>query len=453
MPRWIDNIFPHRTLLQSDRRLLHLFIGRVLSSTGFSITIPFLSLYLHGTRGIPMTAVGGMFFLAALAGAAAQLYGGEWTDRFGRKPILVIAQAGRGVIFAGMGVATMVDASFTTFLVLTCVSAFFGRLFEPPSGAMIADIAQGERRAESFGILRIGGNVGFALGPAIGGFLASLSYATLFLFSAAILIASSLLFAFRIRESLPPERRRGHEAGVGDDLPPRAAWRPMRGRMATSIDLRSIVATLHDNRFLRHSLACLLFFTVMGQLMATFSVYAVEWAGLTKLQLGWIYSLNGAMVTLLQYPVVRFLAPYRMTTALVAGSVLLAGGYVMIGFVGGPALLALAMAVVTIGEITATPAAMNLSASFAGEETRVRYMGVHGLFSSFGWSLGPLIGGVLLDNAHGVAWIPWTVIGALGLAAAFTFRDLRGRLTPAQDHGADAEPRDAARGPLPGGST
>jgi Na+/melibiose symporter-like transporter len=234
----------------------------------------------------------------------------------------------------------------------------------------------------------------------------------LFLFSAAILIASSLLFAFRIRESLPPERRRGHEAGVGDDLPPRAAWRPMRGRMATSIDLRSIVATLHDNRFLRHSLACLLFFTVMGQQMATFSVYAVEWAGLTKLQLGWIYSLNGAMVTLLQYPVVRFLAPYRMTTALVAGSVLLAGGYVMIGFVGGPALLALAMAVVTIGEITATPAAMNLSASFAGEETRGRYMGVHGLFSSFGWSLGPLIGGVLLDNAHGVAWIPWTVIGA-----------------------------------------
>jgi MFS family permease len=221
------------------------------------------------------------------------------------------------------------------------------------------------------------------------------------------------------------------------------------------MDFRGAAATLRDDRFLRHVLACLLFFTVMGQLMATFSVFVVEWAGLSKLQLGAIYSLNGAMVTFLQFPVVRFLSPFRMTTALVAGSVILAVGYAMMGFVSGMGMLALAMGVVTIGEIVATPAAMNLAAGFAPEELRGRYMGVYGLFNSFGWSLGPLVGGFLLDVSRGVAWIPWTAIGALGMAAALLFWNLRGRLTPALDRGEEAPaPRaPAAASPATGEST
>ncbi|HEU4334302.1 MAG TPA: MFS transporter [Candidatus Eisenbacteria bacterium] len=453
MPTWIDNFFPHRSLLQGDRRLVHLVVGRVLSSTGFSISIPFLSLYLYDTRGIPMSAIGGMFFIAAIAGAAAQLYGGEWTDRYGRKPILVAAQAGRGVIFAGMGLATLYQAEFWVFVLLTCGSAFFGRLFEPPSGAMVADITTGERRAEAFGILRIAGNLGFAIGPAAGGFLAAVSYAALFFVSSAIHVLSSGFLAARITESLPAERRRGREAGIGDDLPPAVARRPLAARFQGGIDFRSILDTLRDHRFLRHSIGCLFFFTVLGQLMSTFSVYAVEWAGISKIELGWIYSLNGGMVTLLQFPAVRALAPYRMTTALTLGSVLLAAGYAMMGFASGAAAIALCMALVTIGEIAATPAAMNLAAGFATEETRGRYMGVYGLFNSFGWSLAPVVGGALLDASHGVAWIPWTGIGLLGLIAAYLFFDLRGRLSPALDRSEDLPPSGqaaaAATGELP----
>ena len=81
---WFDAIFPRRALFQADRRLLHLTVGRMLGSMGFAITIPFLSLYLHSERGIAMTAVGGMFFLAALAGALSQFLGGDWADRYGR---------------------------------------------------------------------------------------------------------------------------------------------------------------------------------------------------------------------------------------------------------------------------------------------------------------------------------------------------------------------------------
>jgi len=190
MLHWFDTLFPRRALFQKDRRLLHLFLGRVLASTGFAIVIPFLSLYLHGERGVPMSLVGGIFFIAALTGAAGQVLGGELTDRLGRKIVLVGSQLTRAAAFVGLGAAVLLHAPLVWFAVLTSLSALAGRAFEPPSGAMVADISQGSARLESYAVLRVGGNLGWALGPAIGGFLAALSYPSLFLIAALMLLLS-----------------------------------------------------------------------------------------------------------------------------------------------------------------------------------------------------------------------------------------------------------------------
>ncbi|HXF59510.1 MAG TPA: MFS transporter, partial [Candidatus Saccharimonadales bacterium] len=153
---WLDSLFPRRALFQKDRRLLHLFLGRVLGSTGFSIVIPFLGLYLHGERQVPMTVVGSVFFVGALAGSLGQVAGGELTDRWGRKIVLVGSQLLRSLAFVGLGIAVTIHAPIAWFFLLTSLSAIAGRAFEPPSGAMIADIATGPMRAEYYAVLRIG---------------------------------------------------------------------------------------------------------------------------------------------------------------------------------------------------------------------------------------------------------------------------------------------------------
>ena len=441
MLRWIDTVFPRRALFQRDRRLLHLFLGRVLSSTGFSIVIPFLGLYLHGQRGVPMSAVGAIFFIAALAGAAGQIVGGEWTDRKGRKYVLVFSQILRASAFLGMGIAVMLDVPFLWFAALTSLSAFSGRMYEPPSGAMIADIAEGDRRAEYFGILRIGGNLGWALGPAIGGFLAALSYSSLFLVSAGLLLTAGILMAIKVKETSPSHvgaRARAASAarygmpGEGGMAPqpiPVVGPTSFLGRFG----VREILQTFRDKSFLQYCLVTLLFFTVMGQLMSTLSVYAVEWAGLTKVQLGTIYSMNGLMVVFLQFPAVRFTNTMRLTSAMALGSVLYGIGYGMMGFGGGMALLTLAMIIVTTGEIIATPATQQLASNFSTEATRGRYMGIYGLFNSFGWSLGPLVGGILLDSFRGRPMMVWGAIAFLAFSAVLGYLDLRRRLGPARD--------------------
>jgi MFS family permease len=429
MLHWVDTIFPRRILFQKDRRLWHLFIGRLFASTGFSIVIPFLALYLHGTRGYPMSAVGLIFFVGALTGAAGQIVGGEWCDRSGRKVVLVWSQLIRSIAFLALGLAVTLHAPFLAFMALTSLSAFAGRMFEPPSGAMIADFTDGERRAEAYGVLRIGGNLGWALGPAIGGFLAALSYASLFFVAAAVLLFAAILIALKVEETSPRHRKRvDGEPAAAAEIPTVGPVPPERG-----FDLSVIGTTLRDRTFLRYCLITLIFFTVMAQLMSTLSVYVVEWARHTKVELGVLYTLNGLMVVFLQFPVVRLLTPFRLTTAMVAGSLLYVAGYSMMGLGSSFALLAAAMFVVTSGEIVSAPASMNLVANFSSDRLRGRYMGVYGLFNSFGWSIGPLVGGVLLDVATGRSLLLWGPIAGLMLLAALGYWDLRRRIDPATD--------------------
>ncbi len=429
MLRWIDTIFPRRALFQRDRRLLHLFLGRVLSSVGFSIVIPFLGLYLHGTRGVSMTMVGGLFFVAALAGGLGQVLGGEWSDRRGRKFVLVLSQLMRAVAFLGLGLAVMVHAPFFVFAILTSLSAIAGRMFEPPSGAMVADIAEGPRRAEYYGVIRIGGNLGWALGPAIGGFLAALSYATLFLIAAGVLLAAAAVMALKVEETSP--RRRARQSA--DTSAPTGVPEVGPTTGGGSFGFRESVETLRDPVFLRYCLTSLVLFTVMSQLISTLSVYAVEWAGLTKVELGVIYALNGLMVVFLQFPAVRLIGRIRLTSALALGAVFYGLGYGMMGLGGGFVLLATAMFVTTIGEIVSTPPSLNLVANFSGETTRGRYMGVFGLFNSFGWSAGPLVGGILLDLARGRPMILWGTIMGIAFLAALGYLDVRRRIDLATD--------------------
>jgi MFS family permease len=439
MLRWIDTILPRRALFDKDRRLFHLFLGRLLASTGFSIVIPFLALYLHGTRGVSMSAVGMIFFFGALCGAAGQVVGGEWSDKSGRKRVLVTCQIIRAAAFAGLGLAVTRDASVLVFTLLTGLSAFAGRMFEPPSGAMIADITAGERRVEAYGILRIGGNLGWALGPAIGGFLAALSYASLFFVAAVVLLAAGILIALKVEETLP--RRAGSAADAGDPIlvPAVGPVLPERG-----FSIAGTMAVIQDRLFLRYCLITLLLFTVMGQMMSTFSVYTVEWAGRTKVELGMLYALNGLMVVVLQFPAVRLLGSMRMTSALILGCLFYSLGYGMMGWGSSFALLFAGMFTLTLGEIFSMPPSMNLVANFSPEDLRGRYMGVFGIFNSFGWSIGPLVGGVLLDLAAGRPVLLWGVIASLTIIAAFGYLDLRRRIDPAMDANPDtAAPRPA----------
>jgi len=152
--------------------------------------------------------------------------------------------------------------------------------------------------------------------------------------------------------------------------------------------------------------------------MAPFSVYAVEIIRITEYQLGMLYTINGLMVVLLQIPITRVFARYRLTIQLALGAVFYAVGYGVVGALTGFGYFVLVIVIVTIGEMIMSPPAMVLTSRMAPEGRTGRYMGTFSFFVASGWSFGPLYGGLMLDQFSGSPAMAWAVIASLALLSA-----------------------------------
>ncbi len=394
-----------RLFRKYDRRVWYLFLTRIFISMGFGIVIPFLSVYLYSELGVPMKVVGTIFLFAAATRAVMQLFGGELSDRFGRRKIMLWAMGGRAVTFFLLSLAILYAQYLIFILVAVVLSYGFGAMFMPSADAMIADLVEDSDRIEAYGIQRIGLNAGWAIGPAIGGFLASISYFWLFFLTAILFVIGYGIIQFYVGES---NRERRKES--------------------SRMRLEGLLSIRNNHNFLLFSFYALLVFSIMTQIVSTLSVYAVSEIGLSKVHLGFLYTINGVIIIFLQFPGISLIKKVKLTTALAGGAFLVAAGYVIIMFANHFLGIALAIVLLTFGEIFITPAGTTLTSNWAPAKERGRYMGVYGLFQSFGRSFGPFYGGFLLDALIHDPTLLWGIIAAIGLVSSVGFFSLQWKI-------------------------
>ena len=174
----------------------------LLAAAGFSIVIPFLSLYLFQDRGLSMTIVGIIMMIAGLGSAAAHMVGGELSDRIGRRPVLLGALSTRMLMYFGMAVLIWLSAPIWAIVVSYAIGQSVGMMAWPVASAIVADLSEKRRLTETYGLLRVGINLGWAAGPAIGGYLATfLPYSWLFGVAALLTALALLLTSVSLRES------------------------------------------------------------------------------------------------------------------------------------------------------------------------------------------------------------------------------------------------------------
>ena len=133
-----------------------------------------------------------------------------------------------------------------------------------------------------------------------------------------------------------------------------------------------------------------------------------------------------------------------MTRALLAGSLLYSGGYLLVGFVPDFGLLALAMIIITFGEMIVQPAGLTLASRLAPEDQRGRFLGVFGMFNHLGWSIGPYLGGMSLHAFSERPWVTWVIVSGLALVAGIGFFALRWILPASADQVGRDAPGDRA---------
>jgi DHA1 family tetracycline resistance protein-like MFS transporter len=168
---------------------------------GFGIILPSLPFYAQdlGATGLWLGVLLTSYSFAQLIGAAIL---GRLSDRFGRRPMLILSLAGSSASLALTGLAL----SLPTLAAARALAGLFGGSVSAAQ-AYIADVTEPHERARYMGILGSAIGLGFVLGPAIGALLSPLGFGAA-AFAAAGLAAANCVFAlFRLRESLDPEDR------------------------------------------------------------------------------------------------------------------------------------------------------------------------------------------------------------------------------------------------------
>ncbi len=384
------------TLTRYDRRFWTLLIVQLIVAVGFGAAMPFVSIYLHNVLGVSMTYVGMIMLISAIAAAGGRIAGGEVADRLGRRPLIIAGMTARVLIFGLMAFVIHIRAPALVVGAVFVVVRLIGAMIRPALAAMVADVVEPERRVEAYALFRIGANAGWAVGPAIGGFLVATSYASLFLLTAFASLIGLLLMLFLSSESI-----RTAETG--------------------QFSIRRVLDVAHDLRFLVFCGWSVLLFVVMGQFASTLAVFSTQVVGIAEAQLGILFTINGIAVVLFQWPAARLADRIGIRWGLVLGCLLYALGYFSVSFAAAFPFLIGSMIVITLGEVTFSPTSMAAVANMASEGRVGRYMGLFGLTEALGWSLGPFIGGVLFDALRRSPTALWGIIALIGIIAALGF--------------------------------
>ncbi len=194
----------------SKKQLTLIFITLLLDVIGLGIIIPIIPTLLMDLGGYTLSessAVGAwLIFAFALPQFLFSPVMGGLSDRFGRRPIILISLFGLGLDYIFHAVAWTIPM----LLIGRIIAGICGASFTTAS-SYIADISSPEKRAQNFGLIGVAFGVGFILGPVIGGLTSAWGTRAPFWVAAGLSMLNGLLCLIYLPESLKKENRRKFE--------------------------------------------------------------------------------------------------------------------------------------------------------------------------------------------------------------------------------------------------
>jgi MFS family permease len=367
-----------------------LFATNLINRAGMMI-LPFLVIYL--TRELNFSP-GRAGLMLAVYGATAIVAGpisGRLTDRIGALPIMRASLISTGLVLLLFPFAD----SFAAVLVLTIVWSGCAEMFRPASLAAITHVVPPEQRKAAFALNRLAINLGMSIGPALGGFLAAVSFRAMFVVDAlTTLIAGAVL-------ALTPWRAL---TGVGA-----ADWE------AEPADAGA-ASIFRDRTFIIFLTGVLLVGIVFFQHEAALPLYLVRNLGLSTVFYGMLFSINTVLIVALEVPLNTATAHWPNTRAMIVGSMLFAIGFGALAVISSPEGVIATVVVWTFGEMMLFPAMAAHMGEISPEHRRGSYMGAYSMALSVAFTVGPWMGTQILDAA-GPA-IVWSTMLLLGILAS-----------------------------------
>ncbi|MGF7047250.1 MFS family permease [Paenibacillus sp. DS2015] len=356
-------------------------LGNALNAMTTFIIRPFLAIYLYDKLGGSLVSAMLVMGLQPFAGMIMGIFGGGLSDRFGRKPVMLVALL---IQVLGLGAYTMAD-SVWAFAIITAIMGIGSALFTPAANAMISDVVSQEQQTEVFALLHTASNVGAAFGPVIGLLLFQWNSTVVFVASATILLAYMFLVFLRVPESLHQEH---HTTTV------RTYDRILDHKVLYGITLLAMPIGL-----------------IYALVISILPFHLSDHFARSTDILASLMTFNGIMVITLQLWLTKkteLLLTYRIIGLSYALFATVAMGY---GFSRYIALLFIFEFIFSIGEMLVGPHLQKEISSLAPEGKRGFYFSIFGLHMQLPLAFGPVIGGLIYTTWNGT--MMFTLLGVL----------------------------------------
>lgn len=385
-----------------------MFIGKIVNSIG-SFVHPLMSLILTQKIGMSAFEAGQFVTMLAVFQAPCMIIGGKLSDTIGRRKVIITFQALGALMLIICG---LMDTTVLTAKIMILSSCFYS-ISSPAYDALNADLTNEGNRKESYSLLYMGVNIGFSIGPILGGFLYKDYLFLIFIGDAITTLIALTLFIFYVKE-------------------------PTKIKKSNVIDSKEI----YDDEYKDFSTLKVLIkrpiLIAFPIIMLLYQFSYSQWGFSLPLQMGEIFKedgarlygllggLNGFIVIILTPILTSKTKKYKSMNIMSIGGILYGLCFLVVSFSKVMPLFFLAITLLTIGEVLI---AINSSAFIANNTPishRGRISSVIPLITGMGYAMGPMIMGKIIDSSSiSIGWIVVMLASFIGAFGLLTLKKLK----------------------------
>lgn len=353
--------------------LFFLYLTVFITIVGFGMIFPLLPFYARQFNASEWT-VGLLAASYAIAQFLLSPVWGRLSDRYGRKPIIIISLLGLSFSFLFFGLTDSLSGLF----IARILQGIFSAASISAASAYVADVTSKEERIKGMGHLGASFSAGFIFGPGIGGTLSAVHLSFPFFMAAGLALVNFISVLLFLPESLS---EKAEKLNIKEGF----------------FNLKHMLYALKGEMGSFFILAFLWSFALTNNEVAV-PLFGMERLKLSVSTIGYFFSIQGILAVIMQsvllYKITHFFGEHK---AVVLGLTIMAIGLFLVPFAKSHILLLIFMVLMTLGSSMTRPTLASL-VSKQTKEGQGTTMGIFSSFESLGRVFGPLLGGWLFST-------------------------------------------------------
>lgn len=365
-----------------------------------SMVIPFLGIYMSSELGFSKSQIGLVLGCFGLGSVCGSWLGGWLTDKLGNFKV----QLGSLIAVIPLFLVAPQFRTFESLAIMIFILSLVADTFRPANSVSVARYAKPENITRAYSLNRMAVNLGFSIGPALGGFLAKISYNWIFYGNAIAAGIAAIVFIYFFSSK---KGNQGHEPSK----------HPVHPADHNSVKEKNAYT---DGLFIIFNILCCIFSMAFFQLLSTLPLFYKDVYQLASDDIGLLLGFSGFVIVMFEMVLVH-LIEHRFTVRQIMfwGTAITAISYFMLNFNFGIIWLYIAMVILSTGEMLTLPFMATISIKRAGVYNQGAYMGFNSLAFAAANIFSPFLGTYLADH-YGYNAL-WATTGTVLLLTSVAF--------------------------------